>query len=92
MRMGPEAPGLKDAVFEIATRANDHMLTARKMLKEVGAEGRGVAFSTFLPAVPTGMWLEALEKGGFDVFDEKVMRREWTLPWRVWKAGRVKRF
>ena len=34
-RKGGEAPGLKDAVFEVATRANDHLITAREMVKNV---------------------------------------------------------
>jgi len=36
-RKGPEAPGLQDAVFEVATRANDHLLTARDLMKRLRA-------------------------------------------------------
>lgn len=39
-RQGPAAPGFRDAVFTVATRANDHLLTARHMwdrLKEGAA-------------------------------------------------------
>lgn len=39
-RKGPQAPGLQDAVFEVATRANDHLITAREMLKNLRA-GKG---------------------------------------------------
>ncbi|PHH91998.1 hypothetical protein CDD83_9366 [Cordyceps sp. RAO-2017] len=35
-RRGPDAPGLRDAVFKVATRANDHLLTARDMLRRLG--------------------------------------------------------
>lgn len=34
-RQGPHAPGLQDAVFKVATRANDHLITAREMLKRL---------------------------------------------------------
>lgn len=34
-RHGPAAPGLQDAVFKVATRANDHLLTARDMLARI---------------------------------------------------------
>lgn len=34
-RHGSAASGLKDAVFTVATRANDHLITAREMLKQV---------------------------------------------------------
>ncbi|KHO01216.1 Squalene/phytoene synthase [Metarhizium album ARSEF 1941] len=36
-RQGPNAPGLQDAVFKVATRANDHLMTAREMLKRLKA-------------------------------------------------------
>ncbi|KAK4178004.1 Squalene/phytoene synthase [Triangularia setosa] len=39
-RMGPNAEGLQDAVFQVATRANDHLITAREMLKNLRL-GRG---------------------------------------------------
>ncbi|KAJ8129277.1 hypothetical protein O1611_g4354 [Lasiodiplodia mahajangana] len=36
-RQGPEAEGFQDAVFKVATRANDHLITAREMLKNIRA-------------------------------------------------------
>lgn len=36
-RLGAQAPGLKDAIFTVATRANDHLITAREMLKNLQA-------------------------------------------------------
>jgi NADH dehydrogenase [ubiquinone] 1 alpha subcomplex assembly factor 6 len=36
-RNGPHAEGLQDAVFKVATRANDHLMTAREMLKNLKA-------------------------------------------------------
>lgn len=36
-RNGPHAEGLQDAVFKVATRANDHLITAREMLKNLKA-------------------------------------------------------
>ena len=36
-RLGAEAPGLRDAVFTVATRASDHLITARQMLKNLRA-------------------------------------------------------
>ncbi|EHK20556.1 uncharacterized protein TRIVIDRAFT_49060 [Trichoderma virens Gv29-8] len=36
-RQGPNAPGLQDAIFRVATRANDHLITAREMLKRLKA-------------------------------------------------------
>jgi NADH dehydrogenase [ubiquinone] 1 alpha subcomplex assembly factor 6 len=35
LRRGAEATGLKDAVFDVATRASDHLITARTMLQNL---------------------------------------------------------
>lgn len=53
LRCAPAA-GLADAVFKVATRANDHLITARKMLVDAGDEARGAVFAVFLQAV--GGW------------------------------------
>ena len=39
LRKAGEAVGLRDAVFEVATRASDHLITAREMCKNL-REGR----------------------------------------------------
>ncbi|KAI5920507.1 squalene/phytoene synthase [Camillea tinctor] len=36
-RYGPEAEGFQDAVFKVATRAHDHIITAQEMLKSLSA-------------------------------------------------------
>ncbi|OJJ37313.1 hypothetical protein ASPWEDRAFT_109231 [Aspergillus wentii DTO 134E9] len=36
-RLGAEAPGLRDAVFTVATRASDHLITVQEMLKNLRA-------------------------------------------------------
>jgi NADH dehydrogenase [ubiquinone] 1 alpha subcomplex assembly factor 6 len=38
-RLGPNAPGLQDAVLKVATRAHDHLITAREMLVNLKAGG-----------------------------------------------------
>lgn len=35
LRQGVEAPGLRDAVFKVATRGSDHLITARSMLNNI---------------------------------------------------------
>lgn len=39
LRYGADATGLRDAVFAVATRANDHLITARSMLSSLRAGG-----------------------------------------------------
>jgi hypothetical protein len=53
-RQGPEAPGLKDVVLEVATRANDHLNTARQYIDDAREKNSDIlrpAFCIFLPAV-----------------------------------------
>jgi NADH dehydrogenase [ubiquinone] 1 alpha subcomplex assembly factor 6 len=53
-RQGPEAPGLKDVVFDVATRANDHLNTARQYIEDTKSKNTDLlksAFCVFLPAV-----------------------------------------
>jgi NADH dehydrogenase [ubiquinone] 1 alpha subcomplex assembly factor 6 len=35
LRQGPSAPNIKDAIYAVATRANDHLITAREMLRNL---------------------------------------------------------
>jgi NADH dehydrogenase [ubiquinone] 1 alpha subcomplex assembly factor 6 len=50
-RKGPGAAGLDNAVYEFATAANDHMLTAREMFTEVGGKVPKVAMPVFAAGV-----------------------------------------
>ncbi|PWW79515.1 hypothetical protein C7212DRAFT_356357 [Tuber magnatum] len=88
---GDAAGKLKEVVFEIATLANDHLITARKMVAEEPA-ARGVAFSGFMRAVPTAIYLERLESVDFDPFDNRLQRPDWKLPWRAYRAYTTRRF
>jgi NADH dehydrogenase [ubiquinone] 1 alpha subcomplex assembly factor 6 len=126
-RQGAAAPGLRDAVFTVATRANDHLITARQMLKNLregqdvghdfeheGEEGHEYAanqqhtsdrspyetqlkevergFGVLMPAIPTGMWLDRLEKVDFDIFNTDLLRSDWRLPWKAYFAHRSQSF
>ncbi|KAF8249657.1 hypothetical protein K440DRAFT_543080, partial [Wilcoxina mikolae CBS 423.85] len=92
LRQGGNAPGLRDAVFKVATLANDHLITARKMLGDAGKDATGVAFATFLPAVSTSLYLERLEKVDFDPFNPSLQRKPWNLPWRAYRTFATKKF
>jgi len=111
LREGAAASGLRDAVFAVATRANDHLITAREMLKNLKA-GRDVGhdfehmddqehaavrtdnqleevergFGVLMPAIATQMWLDQLQRTDFDVFDQRLRRTDWKLPWKAYWA------
>jgi len=118
LREGASTPGLRDAVFTVATRANDHLITAREMLRnlrggqDVGHEFEHMgdeehvydtqavnngtekqleeverAFSVLMgPALATSLWLERLQKVDFDIFNDRLRRTDWRLPWKAYWA------
>ncbi|KAI1935250.1 hypothetical protein LOZ66_005380 [Ophidiomyces ophidiicola] len=128
-RLGADAPGLRDAIFTIATRASDHLITARQMLKNLragedvghdfehqGEEGHEYpeqlksgdhpeglklsmqlheverGFGVLMPAVPTQLWLDRLQKVDFDIFKPENLLSDWRLPWKSYWAFQQKIF
>lgn len=85
-RKGGGAKGIDEAVFEFATLANDHLITAREMFKEYDGKVPEKARPVFLSAIPTGFYLERLEKVNFDAFHPSLQLRTWRLPWQIWRG------
>jgi NADH dehydrogenase [ubiquinone] 1 alpha subcomplex assembly factor 6 len=87
-------PGLSECVFEVATRANDHLLTLNSLLQEFKQlTGSKLTPSLFIPlmsAVPVRLYLERLEKYNFDIFNKKLQKNEWRLPYRSYKAYKLR--
>ena len=82
-----EVPGLEDATFEVATRANDHLISANVKLQALTkTQENKEATAVFLNAIPSKLFLERLEKFNFDPTEPKLLKREWTLPYRLWKG------
>ncbi|KAH6569673.1 hypothetical protein BASA50_002131 [Batrachochytrium salamandrivorans] len=79
-RFGPNEK-LADAIFTIATRANDQLLTARTFSKDVPKE----ATATLLPLVIAHNYLTNLEKANFNVFDPALQKRSLWLQFHLWK-------
>lgn len=90
---GQMHPQLKDAIFDVATAANDHLLAARSklaLLKEnTGSKVPPSLVITAMAAVPVQLYLERLESHDFDVLKQTS---EWKLPWRSWRSYRTKSF
>jgi len=84
-RNGSAAEGFKDAVFTIATRGMDELITARTDLKKDG--GKVVpkaAMPLFLSAVPAERFLKRLEDVDFDVFAPELHKHDWKLAPSIW--------
>lgn len=83
---GESSHGLEDAVFELATVANDHLLTARDMFKESGGRVPPDAMPVFSAAIPVVSILSTLEAVNFNVFNPSLQIRDWRLAWQVWRS------
>jgi NADH dehydrogenase [ubiquinone] 1 alpha subcomplex assembly factor 6 len=96
---GGSSKGLEDAVFELATIANDHLLTARSVFRggRVPEEAMPV-FAAAVSRIPCAVaWAECvqipvvsllgrLEAVNFDVYDSRLQVRDWKLAWQVWRG------
>lgn len=90
---------LSDIVFESATRANDHIISASSTLKDLKLQlSNNVPDAIFVPAlnvVPTKLYLERLEQHNFDILNPKLLNQkgsDWKLPYRSYKAYKLRSF
>ena len=83
--------GLYDAVFEMASVANAHLLKARELADAVPFDAR----KALLPAVPAQVLLDSLSRVQFDVFDSRLARGvlgkpplwfQLKLKWYSWRG------
>ena len=89
-RNGPNAKGFRDAVFALATRANDYLITARKIVnEEFGGKLPQAVVSPLVGVVPARSYLERLEKADFNPYDASLQSgKHWRLPWDMWRTSR----
>ncbi|KAL7752007.1 hypothetical protein RI367_002535 [Sorochytrium milnesiophthora] len=80
LRHGPTEE-LASAVFELATRANDQIATARSHWGDVPDSAK-IALA---PAVSCARWLQKLEQCNFDLFNGQLHQRDPWLPMRLWQ-------
>lgn len=74
--------GLKEAVFNIAARAKQHLDKARSLSNSLPKS----VYPLFLPAVAIDSYLERLRLKGFDVFDTTLQKRNSLMPFLLfWK-------
>jgi NADH dehydrogenase [ubiquinone] 1 alpha subcomplex assembly factor 6 len=92
-RKGAEAKGLRDAVFDTATRANDYIISAKSLLQDEFKGGKvpQALIGPLVEATTSTTMLQELQKRDFDIFDTKLMMvasgKGWKLPWNMWKVG-----
>ncbi|EPQ31894.1 uncharacterized protein PFL1_00093 [Pseudozyma flocculosa PF-1] len=90
-RNGPQAKGFKDAVFDVATRANDYLITARTMVRdEFGGKLPKDVTPALINAVPARFYLDRLQQADFDPYTPSLQAKHWKLPWQMWRASRTR--
>ncbi|XP_056638662.1 NADH dehydrogenase (ubiquinone) complex I, assembly factor 6 [Diorhabda sublineata] len=77
---GRKSVELTECTFEIASRAHQHLVKAKSLMKKVPKEGRKV----MLPAVPVSIYLNRLQKVNHDVFHPSLQHRSWKLLPQLW--------
>lgn len=95
------AAKLSDIVFETATRANDHLISASSMLAQVKESlCNTLPDAIMVPAltsIPTKLFLERLEKYDFNIVHPELMKKgatggdNWKLPYRSYKAYKLRK-
>ncbi|KAG8312535.1 NADH dehydrogenase (ubiquinone) complex I, assembly factor 6 [Homalodisca vitripennis] len=85
---GSRDQSVRDVVFEVATRAKQHLDKARSIKDKLPKE----AHILLLPAAGTAWYLEKLQQLDFDVFHPKLQRRNQLLPWTLYLNKFLKRF
>ncbi|KAI9297564.1 hypothetical protein K502DRAFT_312675 [Neoconidiobolus thromboides FSU 785] len=80
---------MKNCIFEVATRANDHLITANSMMRDYqDKQHLKWGFPAVLSGVPTVYLLKKMEGLDFDIFDPGFTQRDWRLPYYLWKHNR----
>lgn len=75
---------VKDVVFEIASRAHQHLNTADDLIVELRNSQTKAFRSLFLSAVSVRRYLRRLQVADFDVFSKSLQVRDGMLPLHMW--------
>ncbi|XP_050510408.1 NADH dehydrogenase (ubiquinone) complex I, assembly factor 6 [Diabrotica virgifera virgifera] len=88
IRRAKNSKELHECIFEIASRAHQHLMKARSLMEKVPQEGRKV----LLPAVPVFIYLERLQKVDYNVFHPSLQHRSWKLLPQLWFTNFRKKY
>ena len=77
---------LEELVFELGTRANDHLITSLKFEKEWPRE----SFPVLLNYVPAFDFLQKLQEHNFNLFHSRLFYKSWKLPFKLLYYARKK--
>lgn len=84
LRRGVATPGVRAALAELRARARHHYEAARR-----AAHGLRPSQAALLPAALVPLYLEPMERKGYDPFHAIVEPPQWRRQWRLWRAARA---
>lgn len=79
-----EKDSVREAVFIIASRANEHLSKVDKLLKKENIKVEKNDRLLFLPMIATQIYLNNLQRFSFNVFDRRLFQRNGLLPLKFW--------
>ncbi|KAK6622742.1 hypothetical protein RUM43_008585 [Polyplax serrata] len=71
---------LSHIIFEVATKANNHIKMASSLKDKIPRE----CYPLFLPAVPVRLFLKKLEKTNFHIYDHSLYGKNGFLPFTIY--------
>ncbi|XP_025829581.1 NADH dehydrogenase (ubiquinone) complex I, assembly factor 6 isoform X2 [Agrilus planipennis] len=77
---GKSSKNLKECVYEIASRAYQHLMKARSLLQKVPAKGR----DALLPAVPVYNYLDRLQKVDYEILHPDLQKKSRMWLFHLW--------
>jgi hypothetical protein len=85
MRSDPTKTDISEAVFEVATRANDQLETAKSYIESSLDQPQIISV---LAAVPLFKYLAQLEAVNFNLWDPRLQKKSLSLPFSMMNAYR----
>ncbi|XP_034951305.1 NADH dehydrogenase (ubiquinone) complex I, assembly factor 6 isoform X2 [Chelonus insularis] len=79
---GESSKALNEVIFEVASRANQHLEKADSIRKNIKHNLSHI----FLPAVNIAKYLKRLQHSDFNVFDSKLYKKQNMLPFHLYYA------
>lgn len=77
---GKGSERLNECVFEVATRAHQHLTKARSLQQQVPKEAR----DALLPSLPISIYLDKLQEVNYDIFHSSLKQKGWLWIPKLW--------
>lgn len=72
---GTPSERLSECVYEVASRAHQHLIKSKSLMDKVPVNGR----PALLPAIPILNYLENLQKVDYNVLNPSLQQRSWKI-------------